>query len=315
MNKFLPLLLACLLFACDSGDSQKKASAGREIKSPAIQQTISAPKEDAAPPPGQADIEKADRLLAYSNRAQEALDDSWHGQAERLYANSRSYLESFSLPKKPPGGRKPDLKPESGIFNEQEEALIASGLAGMDRALDRLLGYYGELEKYVADDSVRDDGRLGRQIAKRIAAARGDYIASRDSWLAIVQKRAAEAEKILLYNHPLQRQILAGSAIMAQIREVGAILATDTPEKAMLAACRGNIADQIALGEKPPFPAKPASERLYRAFLKAAQAYGDCLARGINEGFFDVQKRELAEAGRNCVQAWNEFAKDANSRG
>lgn len=311
MSRLL-LLLALLLAACDSEHEAPQnvapastASAARK-EDPVVEQR---PKPQL-PPPSAEQIARADGMLEYANRSLEYLDHGFYSLADKFYQNSRSYLETFKLPQRPKTGPRQELKPEAGLFDSQEAEILAKSLAGMDMALNSLLGHYASLEKYVADRNIRDNGVQGEKLAKAIAADHESFIASRKTWLEIVQARAAEAERVLLHGQPLQRQIQAGSALLGQMAEAARLLASDQAD--LLPACQQAIASLIGEGEKPPFAARPGLERLYRAFLKNAKAYLACLERGMKEGFQQLQRRELNQASKDCAASWNEFAKAVN---
>lgn len=312
MNRFLFLLLAILLAGCESGPQPGDAARETASITQSNEQKQAAEPEMQIPEPEPEALARADRIIAYSNRAHEALEKGHYSLADRLYENSRRYLENWSLPATTRKLPRFNLKPEEGLFDEKDARLVTEGLLGMDRSLADLLGHYANLEKYVANPEIRDDGKQGRALAARIRTAHESFIAARRTWLEIVQARAAEAQELLLYRHPLQRQIMAGNDIFAQIGEVTHLLGSGSPQTELLRACRQNIEDLIALGAKPPFPARPALERLYRAFLKQAQQYLTSLERGLAEGFYQVQKKELNLAGQNCAAAWNLFAREAN---
>lgn len=309
---FKALLLLGLLCGCDS-DADRLAQGGgsAEVRAPISQ------KEGELPPPATPTPEAraaAEKLTAFANRAGYYLEHGFYSLADVFHANSQAYLNTFRLPARPDvGPRSPDtLKPEAGMFDEQEAKDLTIGWQGMDKAFDALLGHYASLEKYVADRDIRDDGKLGNELVAKIASDYGQFAKARHSWLSIVQRRASEAQHILLYNHPLERQIFAGENIFSQIREANDILASGKFDAALLQTICAIIRGQIEVGARPPFPAKPALERLYRGFLKAATTYADKLEQGSEEGIRNYQRRDVAEAARACALAWNEFAKEAN---
>lgn len=321
-------LFLCLAFVlicacgCSNKEDSEKEKAASEITAPAAgcgrqgmaasSQAAQAEQRQSAPGPDE--LDRADRMIAYNNRVNEELDNGFYSLGNTFYGNSRRYIQIWQLPVRPKTRKRADLTPEKGLFDEAEAALITDGLRRMDKALDNLLGHYADLEKYAADDRIRDDGKLGQKLAAQIKNDHASFIAARDSWLGTVRKRAAEAEEIALYHDPLQRQIMAANMILNQLREVNNILASGSPEPDLLRACCQNIVTAVDDGGHPPFPARPAQERLYRAFLKSAGAYRDLLEMAANEGFHPTQLRQIQDAARACAAAWNEFVKETNSR-
>lgn len=319
-NLLLGFLLA-LICACDSGyqnnaDGKPTAAATRSLSASAAKQNMAyfgEARNQHKPLPTPEELDKADRIIAYSNHVNEELDNGFYSLASKLYDNSRRYTQTWQLPPLLKKRKRADLAPEEGLFDEAEARLITDGLKRMDKALDSILTHYAGLEKYAADDRIRDDGRQAHKLAARIKNDHAAFIAARSSWLDTVRKRAAEAEKIMLYGHPLQRQIIAGNTILNQLREVNNILASGSPEPSLLHACSQNIVTAIGEGTPPPFPARPAQERLYRVFLKSASAYREQLEMAVNEGFHPAQLRQIQDAARACANAWNDFAKETNS--
>lgn len=326
MYKLLLGLLLLLICACDSSPgengSHSKGSSAQEVTGSTCpangQQNAPDNFRDAtghnhAAPPTQEELDKADRIIAYNNRVNEELDNGFYRLGNTFYNNSQRYMQTWQLPARPQTRKRANLAPEEGLFNETEAALITSGLKRMDKALDNLLGHYESLEKYIADDRIRDDGKQGLKLGAQIKKDHATFIAARDSWLETVRKRAAEAEKILLYGHPLQRQIMAGNMILSQLREVSNIISSGSREPDLLRACGQNIVAAIDEGSRPPFPARPALERLYRSFLKSAATYRELLEMAVNEGLHQTQLRQIQDSAHACANAWNEFVKEANA--
>lgn len=309
----LLLLFFCLL-ACDNQGDDHSRHSESEIRGRVGQE---GQVVQIKAPPAPEETRAAEAMTAFANRASQYLENGFYSLADRFYVNTLNYQKNFRLPARPATGQRQRdiLIPPGGIFDEQEESDLAEGLQKMDRALDKLLGHYASLEKYVADKTIRDDGKLGDELVEKIGASHADFIKARHSWLAIVQKRAREAQHVLLYEHPLERQILAGENIFAQIREASEILGSDSQNPQLLKPIYEAINAEIANAARPPFMERPALERLYRAFLDAASIYSSTLERGLDEGLHGFQKQEIGNAGRACANAWNEFAMAANAVG
>lgn len=304
------LALAIFLAACDSQEATPKKAA---VDAVPLEKAQPAP---AAPAMDEAELAKADSLVQFANRARQSLDAGYYSLADKLAANTQVYLHTYSLPKRPVApGRSPALfKAEKGMFDEQEEADLARAYNGMDKALTAILGHYANLEKYVADRSIRDDGKLGRQLADKIAGEHASFLAARKSWLAIVDRRAAQAEDMFIAAHPLARQIRAARDIFTQFAEITVLLSQAEPQRELLAACRDNLRELAGLAGRPPFPARPALERLYRQFLKEVARYIDIMDTGVSSGFYRRQRQELNVAQLRCQKSYNEFVTAANIR-
>lgn len=274
---------------------------------------------DAGQPaaPARDELDKAVRLVDFSNSAREVLSGAHYSIPDKLLDYAQKYRETWQLPKKSgiavSRNARDALAAPRGLFNQEEEKQLAAALLEMDKALGKMLGHYRELEKYVADDSIRDDGKKGLELADSISTGHDNFMKARDSWLEIVETRAEEAEHKLLYDHPLQRQILAARNIFAQMREAGWLVKAGDVNKSVLATLHSILNKIISDAAKPPFPASPSLERLYRGFLKHASSYSAILETGIAEGFYGARKREMNEAVLNCRKSYNEFVRAANA--
>ncbi|WP_241159381.1 MULTISPECIES: hypothetical protein [unclassified Desulfovibrio] len=346
----LCVLLAAALCACGSDEekgAEKGAQKAAESAAPAAPAVTKAAPEPEAAPVTELTAEeraRAEAALDFHNTAMNALETGYYALPEALYANARLYLKTWQLPGRPKGAgsreaAKARLKPKAGVFSEEEAAKLTAALAGMDKALDSLLGKYKALEDYVADSRIKDDGAKGKALAAKLDADHAEFMAARKSWLEIVEARAAQAEAALLRGHPLQRQIEAASAIFAGFGRAAELLGAEDAAAAGEVAAKGaaaekqagdaaatleatarttlqhihtELANRIAEAGKPPFAAAPQLERQYRAFLKEAQAYADALGRGLAEGFYPPQRRELNVAALRSRAAYNAFVREAN---
>ena len=351
----LCLLLAGGLGGCGSGEDEETPGAAADAAAPspgapAAREAapVAKAEPEAAPeaPLGAEERARAEAALDFHNTALNALETGYYALPEALYANAGFYLKTWQLPRggAPKGNRqaaRARLRPQAGLFSEEEAAKLTAALDDMDKALDSLLANYKALEAYVADRRIRDDGARGKALARKISGDHAVFMAARKSWLEIVEARAAAAEAALLREHPLRRQIGEAGAIFnayaraaellgAEEKEAGpagpgksatargageqatAKGALDAASRATLAHIHAELENRIAEAGRPPFAAAPQLERLYRAFLKEARAYAAALGRGLDEGFFPPQRRELNLAAVRSRAAYNAFVREAN---
>lgn len=315
MRTALTCLLAVFLLGC-SGDSGRQNSDAeddaRERADPVVQPVG---KPVVKIDPGQMD--EADRVLRLTNRATGVLTEGYYRLPDMLLASVQHYLDTWQLAKMPRirGAKRAEeaLSQARGIFTDSELDDLTKTQQEMDNALKNMIADYGRLEKYVINPEIVDDGREGRKISKNIQNAHGVFMRARNTWLEMLDKRAAAAQKIILQEHPLERQILAAEEMFVVFREVAAQLALDAPDRAALQALSASLAEISNRAAKPPFPASPALEREYRRFLKAVNRYVQTLDAALKEGFFVPQKRELNNDLIACRNAWNIFAREANN--
>ena len=121
-----------------------------------------------------------------------------------------------------------------------------------------------------------------------------------------------KAEDVLLRDHPLQRQIVAAEKIFSLFRKAAGLLGPEKPDKEALEQLRQELESAIALAGRPPFPASPELERIYRAFLKEAALFPQGLARGLAEGFYSPLRHDLNSIAGRSREAYNAFARAVN---
>lgn len=309
------LLIPLLLGACGDDTTSSKVGQTKED-----QTKQAAPMDAIGPllpervPLAPEEREKASQILAFNNFAQEAFNRGYYSLPLKLVGGVRHYVRVYELPKIPKRPAKPVLKPTDGIFDMDEEKQLAKSLLEMDNALDKMFSSYRDLHAYVHNDDIRDDGKLGRKLAQDVESTHKQFMAAKKTWLEIVEKRAQEAENALLQTEPLSRQIIIAGKLKSLREEAQALVATGEPDRQNLASIARIMNENIVEGGKPPFPAAPAIEKLYRDYLKNCDIYAKLLKRTADEGVFAHQKRELGQAGMDCSHAWNEFARAVNAR-
>ena len=330
MKKILQILvlvlgLALLLSGCESGkkeaeqaDKPKVESAAATSKAEAPAPAVEQPVEPASPPPSPADLERADRLVAFSNAASMALAAGRYAQADVLMAYTKYYLAEWQLAKRPAINPDEDeilarrLVPPAGLFTPEQTKIMAASVQEMNKAIASMRADYRSLEKYVEDAQLQDDGAKGKALGAGIAKAHASFVVARDAYMQIVEAEAAPAEDILLSNHPLKRQIQAAERIFAVFGKAASLLAPDKPDREALQALRQELAAALADAARPPFMAAPDLERRYRGFLKQAESYAELFDQGLNEEFYAPLRFEMNKAAVASRTAYNDFVRDAN---
>ena len=328
MKKILQILvlvlgLALLLSGCESGKKEaeqadkpkvESAAAASKAEAPAVEQS----SEQTSPAPSPADLDRADRLVAFSNAASMALAAGRYAQADVLMAYTKYYLAEWQLAKRPAINPDEDeilarrLVPPVGLFTPEQTKKMAASVQEMNKAIASMRADYRALEKYVEDALLQDDGAKGKSLSSGIARAHAAFVVARDAYMQIVEAEAAPAEDILLSNHPLKRQIQAAEHIFAVFGKVASLLAPDRPDREALQAQRQELAAALADGGRPPFMAAPDLERRYRGFLKQAESYAELFDQGLNEEFYAPLRFEMNKTAVASRTAYNDFVRDAN---
>ena len=328
----LVLSLALLLTACESdkkdgekADTSTAESANTKAATPSAadpaQQTDSPAgeaRQEAARQPSPEELDRADQLVAFSNAASTALAAGRYAQADVLIAYAKYYLAEWKLAKRPAINPDEDdalarrLAPPAGLFTPEQTKKMAASVQEMNKAIANMRASYRQLEKYVEDDSVQDNGVKGKSLVADIAKAHSAFVIARDAYMQIVEAEASPAEAMLLRNHPLKRQIQAAGRIFAVFGKTATLLAPDRPDREALQALRQELAAAIADGARPPFMAAPDLERRYRGFLKQAGSYAELFDKGLEEEFYAPLRFEMNNAALASRAAYNDFVRDAN---
>ena len=319
----LVLGLALLLSGCESGKKEaeqadkpkvESAAAASKAEAPAVEQS----SEQTSPAPSPADLDRADRLVAFSNAASMALAAGRYAQADVLMAYTKYYLAEWQLAKRPAINPDEDeilarrLAPPVGLFTPEQTKKMTASVQEMNKAIASMRADYRTLEKYVEDALLQDDGAKGKSLGAGIARAHAAFVVARDAYMQIVEAEAAPAEDLLLSNHPLKRQIQAAEHIFGVFGKVASLLAPDKPDREALQAQRQELAAALADGGRPPFMAAPDLERRYRGFLKQAESYAELFDQGLNEEFYAPLRFEMNKTAVASRTAYNDFVRDAN---
>lgn len=343
LSLLLALSVALFLTACesdkkDAGKNDKPAAetaqpAPKAEAAPAVEKA-SAPKPEAAPAAekapaadtvvdmspalSQEELDRADRLVAFSNAASMALASGRYAQADVLAAYTKYYLAEWQLAKRPSINADQEdaiarrLTPPANLFTPEQAKKMSACVQDMNKAVASMRADYRLLEKYVADATIQDNGVKGKALSAGILKEHAAFVAARDGFMEIVEGEAAPAEDILLRTHPLKRQIQAAERIFAVFGKTARLLAPDTPDREALKAQREELAIALTEGGRPPFMAAPELERQYRGFLKQVGKYAEFFDKGIEEEFYVPIRFDMNNAALASRAAYNDFVKAAN---
>lgn len=325
--KKLYILLVCLgvlsLAACESDKKEETSasSAKTEQTQPASAEANAAadtgnlPKEQG-PPPTQAQLDEADAVVAYYNVVATTFADPYFAQADEMMGNVRYYLHEWLLAPRPAGGDgkavSARLAAPKGMFSEDESRALAQWVADMNQSIDSMRADYRALERYVNDKSIRDDGVKGAALTTSIEKSHERFMAARDGYMGMVEARASAVEEVLLYGHPLKRQILEARNIFGLFSRTAGLLVAQKPDREALEQMVAKLDASLNKAGQPPFPAAPDVEHAYREFLKQGTEFKDALAKGLTEGFYNPVRESLNSAAQGSRQAYNDFARAAN---
>ena len=176
----LALSVALLVTACDSGKKEEGANG-----KPVAESSSSAPKaetavqaqavEEATPPPSPEELDRADRLVAFSNAASMALATGRFAQADVLAAYTKYYLAEWQLAKRPELNADQDaalarrLTPPVSLFTPEQAKKMTACVQDMLQAAQQLEGIVQivssaseALSEQIAQSSRGADEQSGR---------------------------------------------------------------------------------------------------------------------------------------------------------
>jgi hypothetical protein len=258
-------------------------------------------------------------LVGYHNDMVKAVSKGLVSQADVMAANVRGYLENFRLAPvgKPPaaGAVRKELAVPGHLLDGDARGRLEELAAAMAAGLAKMYGQYAALLAYVRDDAIQDDGVRGRKIAGELLAAYKGLDEARKDFIGILRDATLRSHDAMVGEHPLRRQIEAGTRFFSLTGEVAALLTPPAVQrdKAALERVASSMAESLDRGRRPPFKGSPEEERLYAAFMDKCRAYREGLAHGVAMGFTSHGKRQLNALMVQARDAYNAFIDAVNS--
>ena len=260
---------------------------------------------------------QANEVLLHANRAFSRMQGTYDTYVAALLQLTHVYERQYTAPVPPDRPERvslsPDLAPPEELWTPASIRLFKDGLAGMDAAMDSMRADYLALMRYVADDSIRDDGVRGKGLTQSIRRSGEEYGKARDMALAGLNSEAEKAEQTLLQGHPLRPQILAAKLLTARMRLAPAMLAGDKPDPLILERWRKELEGMINEAALLPCAVPGEVERRWRVFLRTAAEFPQVVALGQRAGFDELLRGQLNTTYSRVQQAYNDFVAAVNS--
>lgn len=261
-------------------------------------------------PASEAALHLANAQLAYANEVMEWQLSKNAGYALWLYLGADFYMREAALPKlvkRPPRfARSKALVPPDEWPKDSARA-IREALTEMDAAVDAERQQYEKLVNYALDDSIVDDGKLGRRYLKAIGEQWQRYEAARRKLRDEVESGAIAAEAVTLQGHPLRSQILAVRILFRRMQEARALLGEREADKQTITAWRREMEGILDEAAFLPFAVSGEPERLWREFLRTARRFPEVVALGEAQGFHPEVRKQLNAAFTQAETAYNAF--------
>lgn len=329
-------VLALFLYSGDFGMLPQAGGGGDVSRTAAFsaKESASAPGEGAAAPsrqylPGeirtvrsgvaQAPAQerlRANEILLHANRVVSLLRGVYDAYVASLLQLANVYEREFTAPDPPQrparAALSSSLAPPETLWTPDGTRRFREGLAGMDAAIDSLRADYMALMRYVADDSVRDDGVRGKGLIRGMRRSGAAYDKARDTVLSSLDSEAGKAEETLLRGHPLRPQIMAAKLLTERMRLAPAMLAGERPDPQILERWRRELDGMLREAAMLPCAVPGEVERRWRAFLRTAAEFPQTVATGQRAGFDDLLRRQLNTAYTRVQHAYNAFAEAVN---
>ena len=266
--------------------------------------------------PSQDELDNAEIILGFANQAQESINTGWLAQGDLIAFFIRVYLGEWDLAllpkiKEDKNQAKMRLLPPEDLFSAETRTYLVENLDKMLTSIDVMLNTYGELVKYVLDETTQDEGLAGKKLAKKILQHYENFKEGRENYFGVIDEESKTAEDLLLTNDPLRRQIMAARSMFALFQDASWAL-TQEKSRTVTRDIQQKLTQVINYASEPPFRGKPLIEKSYRDFLKKVKIYNDILTLGNEEGFYPETRQNLNDSLANCRQAYNDFAKMLN---
>lgn len=296
----------------DTASAVAQAPKTAAAKAPAVRSYLpSALKEmrDEAPA-SEVALHQANAQLSYANGVMEWQLSKNAGYALWLYLGADFYMREAALPKlakRPPRFARTKALVPPDEWPEASANAIREALKEMDAAVDAEREQYEKLVQYALDDSIIDDGKLGRRYLKAIQAQWKRYEAARRVLRDEVESTALGAEAVTLQGHPLRSQILAVRILFRRMKEARALLGEHEADKKTIIAWRQEIEGILDEAAFLPFAVPGEAERLWREFLRTARQFPEVVRLGEAQGFHPEVRKQLNAAFANAEKAYNAF--------
>ena len=217
---------------------------------------------------------QANEILLHANRAFSKMQGTYDAYVAAMLQLTDVYERDYTAPVPPERPMRvtlsPELAPPEELWTPASIQSFKEGLAGMDAAMDSMRADYMALMRYVADDSIRDDGVKGKGLTLSIRRSGEEYGKAREKALSSLNKEAEKAEQTLLQGHPLRPQIQAAKLLTARMRLAPAMLAGDKPDPLVLDRWRRELEGMINEAALLPCSVPGEVERRWRVFLRTA---------------------------------------------
>lgn len=262
-------------------------------------------------PASPAERDTALAIVEYTNRVYEVLRDSECGRRPlRILAAVDTYRELFVAE------RVPGTPPAESCARELAKGTRLFGvngdeLEGLLRTMDEqrvaMQQDYTSLRRYMADESIMDDGELGERLCRSMEESYAVFEDARSLFLESVDARGEEAQLVLLRDHPLREQVRLALHLFSDMSRASDRIAPGEPDPKALSSFIEAIDADATTAERLPFPIPGEVEMNYRHFLKEVRVLQGILARGCIESFHAGVRADLSSSFRECHRRYNLF--------
>ena len=326
----LSALIACLVFVGGCRDDSQQKGTSEQAASEQQEQTQARGEEPAAktasgsaevypltqPGPEATPEEQASaqEAVTYANTAGSVIVDGVCGrypmQIMRMVEEYKTLFAADRIAGPEPAqdcAVKGVPAPEAAMFGEENAASMSADLKTMDQASRSMQEKYRQLQSYVQDRKIRDDGQKGDQLSGEITASYALFRDARRHFLKIMNAKAEEAQDTLLRSSPLRAQVRMARRIFEDFRQCAEFISAGEPDQNAMAALVDKAAADITTAENLPFPVAGVVEMSYRTYLKGARAVEAAFRRGISESFHAPVRVAINTAWQECGAEYNSF--------
>ena len=266
--------------------------------------------------PSPHELESAAKILDFTNAATMSATSGWFAQADLIAFFIQIYLGEWQLAILPKNTEDKvqaitQLIPPEDLFSAETEQYLKDVSQAMATELEKMLSLYKSLTKYFKDETIQDEGVLGKKLAGQIVDSYTKFKAERQKYFEVIAEESRLAEDLFLTSEPLRRQIMAARSIFTLFQDVSWALA-DAKNRDTTRSLAQKLQALIDYAAMPPFRGKPLCERAFRDFLKKVAIYHDILVIGNEEGFYPETRKLLNDSVSDCRISYNAFAEMLN---
>lgn len=324
LPRLLPVLLLGFMLALSAcGSEEEKGESGRGAEAGQTAGDAGGAAEDEGevrvyalsepgPTPTAEELAHAQRVVDYANLADRTFTELCGRYPDFFKLGAAEYRRTYSTLSfgvNRPGASclKKALEPAEDLLPAEERERVVKALELMDALREDMHKDYEALRAYVKDVDLVDDGKKGQELLGRIERALGQYADALEACQGLVDRAAAEAQDVMLRDHPLRDHVYLATDMIAVFRKIAERIALHDPDPGWLDEPFARLDEEMDRAERIPSPMAGVVEMHYRQFLKAARNLLAVMREGQLESFHPEIRQGINAQWNACRAEYNAF--------